>query len=559
VIVPAQLQILLAWLLVGSVVLGLGLAARAPLSQEADVWSAFWLGFGVLLVLLQIWHLVLPVDDRARLTVVALGVAGLVLRGRLAARALVCQLPALGLVAVSTWWLSNRSLAGPRFGDTGMYFVPTVRWLEAYPIVPGLANLFVPLGHNFSYFLYVALLDGGPFGGRPWHIANGLLVLALFARAFLAATRLLGRPRSPVAVELYWVFTLPGLVALATGILLTSPTPDFAVHALGFVLAGELLALVTSERPERARCLALVFLAGAGMTVKPTLGALAATTIALALAWWCWKARPSPAQALRTVALGVAIAAVPVATWIGRNVITSGCPLYPSAVGAFPVDWRTHNDATAWIQRPMEFPLRTFVLDPRWARQRLESLGWDDPEVRTPALVLAAALVLVALVRPVRWWRGRDGEVPVVVLVPPLLSLAFVFYNTPMPKYQGATLWVLAIEALLIAVAGAAADARAWMRTGAVIVAAAGGSLVLLHTGPLLVQLTGFEPVSRPRVAPRELASGLTVQVPLAGDLCSDAPLPCTPEPHPALRLRRPGDLGAGFTIDVGTDRRDAR
>src|SRR2546426_987036 len=57
VIVAAQLQILLAWLAAGGVVLGLGLAARAPVTRASDLWSAFWLGFGVLLALLQLWHL----------------------------------------------------------------------------------------------------------------------------------------------------------------------------------------------------------------------------------------------------------------------------------------------------------------------------------------------------------------------------------------------------------------------------------------------------------------------------------------------------------------------
>ena len=331
------------------------------------------------------------------------------------------------------------------------------------------------------------------------------------------------------------------------------------MQVLGFVLAGELLGLLTSERPERGRCLALVFLAAAGLTVKPTLGVLAPATIAVAVAWWWWKARPSAAAALRTAALGAVLAAVPVATWVGRNVITSGCPLYPSAIGALPVDWRARNDATAWIQRPMEFPLRTLVLDPQWARKRLESLGWDEPETEAPVLVFAAALGLMALVRPVRWWRGRKGDVPAVILVPSLLSFAFAFYNTPMPKYQGATLWVLAIETLLVGVAGAIADRRSWARWGAVVVAAAGMSLALVRAAPVFLRLDDFEPVSRPQVALRQLPSGLAVQVPVGSDVCSDAPLPCTPEPHPGLRLRRPGDLGGGFTIDGEADSRDTR
>jgi hypothetical protein len=45
--------------------------------------------------------------------------------------------------------------------------------------------------------------------------------------------------------------------------------------------------------------------------------------------------------------------------------------------------------------------------------------------------------------------------------------------------------------------------------------------------------------------------SGLRLNVPMnAGMRCVDAPLPCTPNPAPNLRLREPGNLAAGFVVD---------
>jgi len=40
------------------------------------------------------------------------------------------------------------------------------------------------------------------------------------------------------------------------------------------------------------------------------------------------------------------------------------------------------------------------------------------------------------------------------------------------------------------------------------------------------------------------------VYVPGSTMCCWDGPFPCTPYPNEALRMRRDGDLGAGFAID---------
>jgi len=130
------------------------------------------------------------VDDRARVAVAALAAAGLLSVAGRAVRALRRATLAMWTrgavatigIAATAFWLSHLSMAGPRFGDTGMYLVPTVHWYSTHAIVPGLANLFVPLGHNLSYFLYAALLDGGPLAHRFWHVVNSVLVFALLSR-----------------------------------------------------------------------------------------------------------------------------------------------------------------------------------------------------------------------------------------------------------------------------------------------------------------------------------------------------------------------------------------
>jgi hypothetical protein len=140
--------------------------------------------------------------------------------------------------------------------------------------------------------------------------------------------------------------------------------------------------------------------------------------------------------------------------------------------------------------------------------------------------------------------------VPALVLLPPLVSFVFCFVNTPMPRYQGATIWILAAEGLVLA--GTTLIRTHGRLAGALTLAvvAAGSALPFVRGAPAWLPIDTFETVSPYKVEPRRLASGLVVNVPDQTQLCWYAPLPCTPEPDPRLALREPGNLARGFVID---------
>jgi hypothetical protein len=50
-------------------------------------------------------------------------------------------------------WIASRSMRPPTNGDSGEYHFNTIRWINAFPIVPGLGNLHGRLAFNQS-FLY---------------------------------------------------------------------------------------------------------------------------------------------------------------------------------------------------------------------------------------------------------------------------------------------------------------------------------------------------------------------------------------------------------------------
>jgi hypothetical protein len=554
----AQELIVEVWAVVAAVCVGFGLLERRlfgpRLAGADDLWMSFWTGWALLLSSLQIWHVFLPIDDRARIAAVAVAALGWLVGGADLFRVCARQWPRafVWLAAFSplAWILSRLSMQGPRFGDVGLYLIPQVHWFESFPSVPGLANLYVPFGYNLSYFLYAAMLDAGPAAGKLYHTVNSALFAAVIARSVVAIVRLFsGRVRS-VPTEMFYALSLLPVAEFAyNGFYLTSMMPDTAVCLFGIVLAGELISQLSSAEPSRAAMLRLVFLSVIALTIKLSLGGLAVATGLLAWTWWAWRSSGGASAAFRGLLLAGAIAVVPLATWLARNVITTGYPLYPADLFPFDVDWIARVDATAWIQRPMSMvPMHTIFTMWDWWQTRLVSLGWTEVDATRPALLIAAGAATWILVRPIDRLRGHRGVLPLVVLVAPVAAFFFSFANTPMVRYQGAALWILGIELIVLATSPIVVRHLRVLGPMVAVAALAAASVPALREEPW-PQLADFESTPAPRVEERTLKSGLVVGFP-ENQVCWYAKLPCTPEPHPGLKLREPGNLAAGFRID---------
>ncbi len=543
--------IVAAWVLLGAVFAGLGAllrrACRAPATDAAGWLTCFWLGWAAAIFFLQVWQLVFPVDDRAVLVLAAAGLVGLLLAGtgpwRVLGRGVRTSWPALLAFAAVTAWLANRALGGPQNGDTGLYHIPTMRWLVEYPIVPGLGNLYVAYAFNHSYLLYLGLLERGPFVGGSHHLANSLPLLIVFGHVVLGLYRTLRRRAA--AEDVFYALGLPAAVALAFDINFTSPAPDFPVFVLGLVLTGHLVrVLVTApDAPAPAfGLLAVAVLAALGITVKLSTSGLALTTVAVASFAFVRHPRAAAAGRVRTLVVGAFLGSLGVVPWLVRGVLWSGYPLYPSTVAGLPVPWRVPPDLGTWILGVSQIPgpYALAVTDPTWFFTWMQSLGWGERDIVLP-LAVAAALLPVGLA--VRLRRRGARPVPALVLVPALAQLVFLFVAAPRARYGGATFWLLATESAMLALP---AGGHVFAVAGAVALAA----LPFFDGKPALRQLGGFEPMPRTVVTARELASGLVIQHPGDSQCCWTAPLPCSPDPPPGLRLRHDGDLRSGFVLD---------
>ncbi len=558
----AQWYVLAAFVVIPAVLAGWGTLFRRLCGHRVrrpdDLVSACFEGWALLLVALQIWHFAFPVNDVAAIVAAGIGVVGLALvdgrTWRTLLRGTPRNVPALALALAAAVWLSQLALEGPRHGDSGDVYIPTTLWMRAYPLVVGLGNLHAPYAYDESYFLWAALIGVGPFAGRSYHVVNAALLAVLAARGLLGFWRVVVPGRRVHWTDLYWMLMIPGALALSLGIFFTTPSPDVGIFIIGAAAFASVLEVATADaRTATFHLLAVVLFATAGWTIKISFAGMAGALLVVApLAWW-WRFRPRLRELGRMIAWATVIAMVALVPWLAANVLMSGSPFFPSGVGTFDVPWRVHRDVQTWIESDKYMgTVDVLWRQPSWVWERLMNLGWNAPEVMLPLWIAAAALLLAPLLALARRLRRvpRDDVGPFWIVLPPLASLLFAVRLTPMPRYAGATMWVLAIGAAFVACGG-------WLRRSTIgRVAVAGATIAmsvwLASTAPTLWPgHTTFITAPAPATDVQTLPSGLAVNVPRGQASCYAAPLPCAPKPDTRLKLRHPGDLAGGFEIDL--------
>jgi hypothetical protein len=559
----------------------------------------FWEGWAIVVVLLQCWHLALPIDDRALLCVELLAATALGFRARLIVTTLrSLQRPGPTFIAgaaVLVLLIANVA-AGPITNyDTGLYHLQAVRWNCDYAIVPGLANLHGRLGFNNASFLYAALFDAGPWTGGSHHVVSGVLLLSVLLTSLASFDHLLRNRSTAFNVNAASRSHLFRVMLFAPALLtnynnITSPSPDLPANLLGVVLAMLLADIALRRRDGLAQpshLAAVTLLASIGVAVK--LSFLPFGLAAFALAWhWQRRATKGPiatnvcATGLRPVRdrpailnqarHGLAIVAslrVPISVacavlvpWTIRGIVLSGYPIFPATVfpaTAFPVqvDWRVPQQRAAdeaamivhWARTRSVLPGRPGVAwVPEWAAHQAK----DFLKVDLP-LAIAIGCVAIVLLRRTAKTKPTSARIYWLLAAPPLSHLVFLLCTAPdLSRFGGASFWLLAILATLAWLDAESlrgtprvANRLAMLTTGILALVALGKVADRDHlTGP-----GGLRPIPEVPLTARTMQSGAVVFVPKRSDQAWAAPLPSTPDLAPSLELREPDNHSAGFRI----------
>ncbi len=214
--------------------------------------------------------------------------------------------------------------------DSDLYHAQSIRWIETYGVVPGLANLHTRLGYNSASFALSALYSFAFLGGQSYHVCAGFL-------AFLTAlecSKILGifRGRRPAASDFARLAGIYYLCAVFDE--MVSPASDYFMVLCAFYLVIRFLSLMEEGEWDPFPYALLAMLAVYTITVK--LSAVGLILLALFPVMVYIKRK-----AWRPILVFVGTALLISLPFLIRNVILTGWLFYPmTAIDLFAVDWK---------------------------------------------------------------------------------------------------------------------------------------------------------------------------------------------------------------------------
>ena len=461
----------------------LGRASFDRNPQEDSIYRAPWLGYALLVAILQITHLFFPINQQFSITIVI----GLTLIASLSlflgsslrewtSKRRAAALGSLGLLLGISFLafvpVLNSCTKSMCHIDLGLYYLKLVRWTQTFPIVPGLVNVQEQLAFNQNAFLVSSLFDSLVPNRWGLFLIAGLLPWLGLSLSLFALVRLFlnfRRNGSSSALEIAYAISFPAWLSTLATFSLSSASPDCIITCLSihFFLVFACF-VVSDDEKEWMRGVGEILLLGVtSVTVKSSsLGlVLGAWLISAVLLFMKTRGQVLPVFRDERVAAMSLLAAILLGTWMGRGIVLSGYPLFPSTALAMPVPWRMptkeiigfQKEIVRWARDPdpgsdPKEILKTWRWLPRWSDRVLAMkthFAWPAQIGVAGSAVLAAFALCGSSLR-------RNARTLIPLAIPLILYSLFWFITAPDTRYFGSAMWIFAICPALTFVASGA-------------------------------------------------------------------------------------------------------
>ena len=144
----------------------------------------------------------------------------------------------LPILFILVYW-SLRIMKLPTNYDTAAYHLQTIRWINTYPLIPGLGNLDTHIAFNQSYFELLSLFRFFPLFQHGFAIGPVFLF-------FLLGVFILERLNTKY-IHISILAILIYLINHSAGSTLFSPTPDLAVSFLEIIVFSLFVELFAND------------------------------------------------------------------------------------------------------------------------------------------------------------------------------------------------------------------------------------------------------------------------------------------------------------------------
>ncbi|NEQ08301.1 MAG: hypothetical protein F6K37_20820 [Moorea sp. SIO4E2] len=325
--------------------------------------AAVWLGIVVLSIALLATSLVFPLNSWVGwCTAVSLSLLSLTSQPTRDEIANLCFMLfpnlALGLLTLE-FGVAAFTSRQVTWLDTGLYHYGAIRWLSEYGAVPGIALLLQQLGFTSSWFALAAPFNPPIFDAQVSAITNGFAFLLAIVHFLIALAQLFTNKAqlSDWFIVICSLIVLP-LLALSSLMsdILVSPSPDIPVIFLTVIIAWAILIIAHHRSSSVTRgknssfknkfnnkfydeFIPLILAAGA-VTIKLT----SLPLLFISVIFYTVFSR----FCVQRLVIGGVITILLLSPMCAVNIITSGCPLFPSSFFCLDLPWSwTTEDAEA--------------------------------------------------------------------------------------------------------------------------------------------------------------------------------------------------------------------
>lgn len=570
VLVGAAL-VCLTWTIfsVAVVALGLPVAVSGARDRREALRKSLWWGLAVMVTVVLWVSLGVPLGTSTTLLVflgitLSMGFVGMRRIRRLQAAKVHDSRSTwvVGLaLAVSVIYLAMAALGPVSNYDSGLYHLGALRYQQEFGLIPGIANLYFPLGYSNSLTSLSAFIGSTPWDLNGFRLINGLL---LVISAVDVMSRLRSRLWSPGTMLMLGslIFVWIPLTALSD-YWVTSPTSDSAILILTTVSVAYLadgLALVARNRSMWSDFSVSAVTSFVLVSMRPTMVIFSITVLLVGLAAFVWRTRIRPQSPLRNergsrllTSLLIVTGLLLALAQILRDRVLSGWLQYPLSVFAFDVPWRANDPvwfrtATLGAARDPEDlwnAAEGWDWVPGWIGRSL--MQWESAMV---VVLTAVSIVLIALVR----FRRIPLRIrPLVAACSPSAVAVAVWFLASPPAFRfiwGPLFTLAALPGAWAAyrlkqerslthlsaskgaaVPGSLAAALLGVVTFSLMFRWDGASLTeqsSFNVGPIAVPYV-VSPITVPEISTATLESGLVIISPMTSDQCWNQYPLCTP------------------------------
>ena len=460
---------------------------------------------------------------------------------------------------VFSFCVASYAIMSPDVYDSGLYHFNSIRWLQEYAIVPGLGNLHGRLAFNNTFFGYVASLNAFPPFSYGHNLGNSFLLILVFAECLYPIFHRRAQNSHISQLEIITKACLiPLILVYSIDNSLSSPTPDIASALIRIVLFYNFVAILEQLRqdhPPTAQIKYLVILAAAALTLKLS-NAMYATVLILISVFFCYLLRK---RIPLTKYLGTfSFLIFCMVLWMGRGVIVSGCPLYPSSAFCLDLEWtvsakQIENQLTG-IKGYRKAASNKKIDGGGWVKFWFAKMSQKKGAFLYPLILSLLATVsgIVFLIFNSDSKGPNNKRILLIAMIPLWAAVLFWFVMSPGLRFAEPFFFLLSLAGFLPILATKNRRRSFTIGVTGMIILAVNlpvfWSLVQYRPALKLDLFSGAEPVRKVELITFRTNSDLEIYTPVEGDQCWDSSLPASPSPNPGLSLRKE-TVSSGFMI----------